>query len=184
MFFIYSSYYRRNSPKWYLCWQPVVKNNKKCSCWGTSVMSNLITIWTVVCQAPLFMELSRQEYQSGLPCPPPGDLPNPEIKPMSITSPALASRFFTTSNTWEVVTHTHIHTHTHTYTHMHIYDFLCSKFQPLLKENIGILWAVMTYYFTKIFSQFSEIINTYDAFHFRFFKSFFLYYWQLPPLTK
>ena len=104
-------------------------------------MSNFVTIWTVVCQAPLFMELSRQEYQSGLPCPPPGDLPNPEIKPMSITSPALARSFFTTSTTWEVVMriYTHTYIHTHTYTHMHIYDFLCSKFQPLLKENIGIL---------------------------------------------
>ena len=31
-----------------------------------------------------------QEYCSGLPCPPPGDLPNPEIEPMSLLSPALA----------------------------------------------------------------------------------------------
>ena len=35
------------------------------------------------------------------PCPPPGDLPNPGIKPASLTSPALASRFFTTRTTWE-----------------------------------------------------------------------------------
>ena len=34
----------------------------------------------VACQAPLSMGFSRQEYWSGLPCPPPGDLPNPEIK--------------------------------------------------------------------------------------------------------
>ena len=34
---------------------------------------------------------------SGLPCPPPGDLPNPEIEPKSLTSPALAGRFLTTS---------------------------------------------------------------------------------------
>ena len=39
---------------------------------------------------------SRQEYRSGLPCPPPGDLPDPGIKPASIMSPALAGRFFTT----------------------------------------------------------------------------------------
>ena len=43
---------------------------------------------------------SRQEYWSGLPCPPP-DLPNPGIKPTSLTSPALAGRFFTTNATWE-----------------------------------------------------------------------------------
>ena len=40
---------------------------------------------------------SRQEYWSGLPCPPPGDLPNPGIEPGSLIPHALASRFFTTS---------------------------------------------------------------------------------------
>ena len=44
---------------------------------------------------------SRQEYWNGLPCPSPGDLPNPGIKPMSLTSLALAGGFFTTSATWE-----------------------------------------------------------------------------------
>jgi len=39
--------------------------------------------WTVACQAPLSMKFSRQEYWYGLPCPPPGDLPNPGIKPKS-----------------------------------------------------------------------------------------------------
>ena len=59
------------------------------------------TPWTVARQAPLSMGFSRQEYWSGLPCPPPGDLPNPGIEPVSLTSPALAGRFFTTSATWE-----------------------------------------------------------------------------------
>ena len=44
----------------------------------------------------LSMEFSRQEYWNGLPFPPPGDLPNPGIKPVSLESPALAGRFFTT----------------------------------------------------------------------------------------
>ena len=60
-----------------------------------------VTLWTLAYQAPLSMGFSRQEYCSGLPCPPPGDLPNPGIEPASITSPALAGRFFTTSATWE-----------------------------------------------------------------------------------
>jgi len=47
------------------------------------------------------MGFSRQEYWRGLPCPPPRDLPNPWIEPTSLTSPALADRFFTTSTTWE-----------------------------------------------------------------------------------
>ena len=59
------------------------------------------TPWTVAHQAPLSVGFPRQEYWKGLPCPPPGDLPNPGIKPASLMSPALASRFFTTSTTWE-----------------------------------------------------------------------------------
>ena len=51
------------------------------------------------CQAPLAMGFSRQEYWSGLPCPPPGDLPNPGIELMSLMSPALVVWFFTTSVT-------------------------------------------------------------------------------------
>ena len=43
----------------------------------------LVTPWTVACQAPLFMGFSRKEYWSGLPHPPPGDLPNLGIEPRS-----------------------------------------------------------------------------------------------------
>ena len=52
-------------------------------------------------QAPVSMGFSRQEYWSGLPCLPPGDLPNLGIDPESLTSPALAAGFLTTSATWE-----------------------------------------------------------------------------------
>ena len=52
-------------------------------------------------QDPLSMGFSRQEYWSWLPCPPPEDLPNPEIEPMSLMSPALAGGFFTSSTTGE-----------------------------------------------------------------------------------
>ena len=47
------------------------------------------TLWTVALQAPLFMEFSRQEYWSGLPCPPSGNLPDPGIEPISPVTPAL-----------------------------------------------------------------------------------------------
>ena len=60
-----------------------------------------VTLWTVACQTPPSMEFSRQEYWNRLPCPPPRDLPDPGIKPMSFISPDLAGRFFTTSATWE-----------------------------------------------------------------------------------
>ena len=59
------------------------------------------TLWTIAHQIPLSMGFSQQEYQSGLPFPPPGDLPNPGIEPRSLKSPALVGRFFTTSATWE-----------------------------------------------------------------------------------
>ena len=52
--------------------------------------------WAVAHQVPLFMGSSRQDYWSRLPCPPVGCLPDPEIRPMSLTSPALAGGFFTT----------------------------------------------------------------------------------------
>ena len=43
-----------------------------------------VTPWTVVCQAPLSMGFSRQEYWSGVPCPPPGDFPDSGIEPGSL----------------------------------------------------------------------------------------------------
>ena len=52
-------------------------------------------------QAPLSMGFSKQEHWSGLPCPPLGDLPHPEIGPESFKSPALSGGFFTTRATWE-----------------------------------------------------------------------------------
>ena len=87
------------------------------------------TPWTVAHQAPLSMGFSRQEYWSGLPCPTPGDFPDPGMEPTSLTSPALAGSFLTISTTWET-THTHTHTHTHkdryvsAYTHMHICTYI------------------------------------------------------------
>ena len=55
------------------------------------------TPWTVAHQAPLSLGFSRQEYWSGLPFPPPGDLPDPGIEPQYLTSLTLAGKFFTTS---------------------------------------------------------------------------------------
>ena len=55
-----------------------------------------VTPRTVAHQVPLFMGFSRQEYWSGLPFPPPGDLPEPGIEPTSPVSPVLGDRFLTT----------------------------------------------------------------------------------------
>ena len=61
--------------------------------------STFVTPWTIVCQAPLSMEFSRQEYWSGLLLRSPGALPNPGMEP---TSPALASGFFITGSPGKV----------------------------------------------------------------------------------
>ena len=63
-----------------------------------SVMSDSATSWTVAHQAPLSVGFSRQEHWSGLPCPPPGDLPDSGTEPMS---PTLAGGFLTTEATWK-----------------------------------------------------------------------------------
>ena len=53
------------------------------------------------CQGPLSMGFSRQEYWSGLPFPPPGDLLYSKTEPESLMSLALAGGFFTTSASWD-----------------------------------------------------------------------------------
>ena len=111
------------------------------------------TLWIVAHQAPLSMGFSRQEYWSGLPCPPPGDLPDPGVKPMSPVSPALQAdslplshqgspcvyRFiyihiFLHVNIYFILLIIFIYTHTHTCTslvvtwslsHSYIHTYIC-----------------------------------------------------------
>ena len=67
-------------------------------CVPTCVLSHAqlsVTPWTVTCQTPPSMGFSRQEHWIELPSPPPEDLSNPGIEPVSLVSPALAGRFFT-----------------------------------------------------------------------------------------
>ena len=59
------------------------------------------SLWTEHCQAPLSMGFSGQESWSGLAFPPPGHLPDPEFKPVSVESSAMADGFFTSGATWE-----------------------------------------------------------------------------------
>ena len=59
-------------------------------------------------QAPLSIGFFRHDYWSELPCPLPGDLPDPGIEPSSLMVPVLAGRFFTTSATWEALYTCHI----------------------------------------------------------------------------
>ena len=68
-----------------------------------------VTAWTVACQAPLSMGHSRQEYWSGLLCPPPGDLPKSGIEPRS---PSTANGFFPTEPPGKPQTHICVYKHT------------------------------------------------------------------------
>ena len=75
-------------------------------CMHSESLQSWPTFWdprTVAHQVPMSMGFSRQEYWSGLPCPLPGDLPNPGNGSASLMSPALAGGFFTTSANWEVL---------------------------------------------------------------------------------
>ena len=72
-----------------------------CVCCCFSCVQLFVTLGSVAQQAPLSMGFSKQVYWIGLPCPPPGDLPNTGIKPASLMPPASAGRFFTSSATWE-----------------------------------------------------------------------------------
>ena len=75
--------------------------SRHCACvLSCSVMSDSAIPWTVAHQAPLSMGFSRQECWSGLPCPPPGGLPDPGMEPAPLMSPALAGVFFTTGAPW------------------------------------------------------------------------------------
>ena len=67
-----------------------------------SDMTEQMTELDSVLQAPLSMGFSRQEYWSGLPCPPPGNFPHPH-KTCSLMSLALGGGFFTTNATWETL---------------------------------------------------------------------------------
>ena len=87
--------------------------------------------WTP--QAPLSMGFSRQEYWSGLPCPPPGDLPHPGIKPESLISPANWQEGFLPSTTWEAL---------FTYADSIFFFFRCFTFKTVQYEVCG---AVMSH---------------------------------------
>ena len=69
----------------------------RCTCCMLNCFSCVLlfsTPWTVARQPPLSMRFSRQEYWHGLSCPPPGDLPDAGIEPVSLRCPALTGGFF------------------------------------------------------------------------------------------
>ena len=104
-----------------------------CMCVCAKMIQLCPTLWTAACQAPLSMGFSRQKYWNGLPCPPPGDLPNSKTEPESLMPPALAGRFFTTSTTSETP---YSYDHILILENAHIYlFFLCLSIDVLQTFN-------------------------------------------------
>ena len=93
-------------------WTPSRINTKKTVGVGLSDshVQLFVASWTVAHQAPLSMEVSRQESWSRLPFPTPGDLPDPGIEPTSLVSPGSASGFFTIVPPRKPHIHAYIHT--------------------------------------------------------------------------
>ena len=100
------------------------------------------------------MGFSRQEYWGGLPCPSPGNLPNPGIKPVSLTSPVLEGRFFTTGiPKWALpgkpmildahsqkhwrIKHKHIHVHSHTTEQSTMKQFCLELYYVFPDSSVG-----------------------------------------------
>ena len=98
------------STKWKTIWS-LTTLFAPCTLLHTCVLSYFshvllfVTPLTVAGQAPLSMGFSRQEYWSGLPCPLPGYLPNPGIKPESSKSPALQTNSLLLSHWWSSIFH-------------------------------------------------------------------------------
>ena len=89
---------------WWVGWRWDIPLHRVLMCTQSqSHVQLLVAPWTIAHQAPLSMGFFRQEYWSGLPFPPPGDLPDPGIEPSSLMSTVLAGGFFTISTTWKAL---------------------------------------------------------------------------------
>ena len=115
----------------------------------------LATLWTVALQAALSMGFSWQEYWSGLPCPPPGDLSDPRIKPLSLKSLAYAGGFFTTSATYKARQRLQIHLYSTTLTFPFFYslDLYSDPYCMILTFRLLPSWSVFPTIATIIFSK-------------------------------
>ena len=110
-----------------------------------SLVQLFVTLWPIASQAPLSLGFFRHEYWSGLPCLSPGDLPDPGIKPMSLMSPALADRFFTTGATREA----------------HKFDYSLSIFLNWFQQLKLIQWLLVSKVYWITFIPWLHGINSF-----------------------
>ena len=105
-----------------------------------------VALWTVAHQAPLFMGFLRQEYWSGSPCPPPGDLPDPGST-LALNVSCIDRQIFHTSTTWEtqlIMRSSHFGRHVHLLFYNSTVIFWSNVFYRLLDQT-QLLLANMSY---------------------------------------
>ena len=111
--------------------------------------------WAVACQVPLSMELSRQEYWSGLPFPPPEYLPNPGIILKSLVPPTSTGRFFATRLFGKTLIFFKIYFNRRLITLQHCVVFAIHSCEPAtgvlcslltFHSLLGLLWVIRTFY--------------------------------------
>ena len=130
--------------------------------WGLVAPSYLTICSPMDCmQAPRLLcswSFSRQEYLNRLSFPPPGDLPDPGIKPMSLASPALAGGFSTTNTTWEALGGEWIH----------VYDYPFNAHPKLSQQCLLISYTPIQNFFKNphysIMHNTSRVIFSGDQF--------------------
>jgi len=120
---------------------------------GFSCVQLCVTLCTVAHRASLSMRLSKQGYWSGSPCPSPGDLPNPETEPTSLTSPPLADGFCHLAPLGKLIDspwgHKELDTTKWLNIHIHIYVCVCVHKYIYLNIYIYIAWWATVYRVTK-----------------------------------
>ena len=123
-----------------------------------------VTPWTAARQAPLSMRFPSQEYWSGFPCPPSGDLPNPGIGPRSPTLQADSwshlgiyelSTTTVRASTPPGTTHTQAHTHTHMRTHVHT----CTHTGARTQQTGHLNYVKLCYFYISHLSSLTTLIK-------------------------
>ena len=109
------------------------------ACVSSQLCRTLYNPWTVAHLAPPSMGLARQEHCSGLPCPPPGDLPDPGVKPESLGPPALAGELLYHCATWEALLHCAVLFKVPFYKIENVFIFVCFLHIIYVKSIINLL---------------------------------------------
>ena len=124
------------------------------TCYYFSPVQLLETLWTVAQQASLSMGFSRQGYWNGLPCPLPGDLPDPGIGPVPSASPALQADFSTPEPHWKPFWWLFTG---FIFSNVSILTFQCLYFVDISPVNSIVLMVIFFFHFKLMIFFFSSV---------------------------